>query len=422
MSSKERFEESLRLLPGGVSSPVRSYAPYPRFLRSGSGPRVTDVEGKEYVDYVLGFGPLLLGHAHPAVTAAVAERAARGTLFGAPVEEEIELARRVRALYPSIEKMRFVSTGSEATAHAIRLARGATGRKLVVKIDGGFHGAHDAVLAKAGSGLATFGIPGSAGVPEEVARLTLTLPFNDLPAMEETFRRHGGDVAAVLLEPVLANVGPILPQPGYLEGVRRITREHGALLVFDEIVTGFRLALGGAQEAYGVRPDLTTLGKALGGGLPLALFGGRADLLDRVAPSGPVYQAGTFSGNPLSLAAGAAALDTLSREGVSRANRAAQEIRAGLADLVEDERLPYAVAGTASLFALFFGPGPVRSYADAKRSDAKRYLAWFRELLEAGVYLPASQFETCFSSNAHGPEEVRTTIEAMDAALRSVAP
>lgn len=419
MNSRELHDEALQLMPAGVSSPVRSYAPYPRAMRSGRGSRITDVEGRSYLDYCLGYGPLVLGHAHPAVVAAVQARAAQGTLLGAPCEEELELAKLVRRHYPSIASMRFVSTGAEAVMHALRLARGATGREVVVKIDGAFHGAVDGLLARAGSGAEPFGVPTSAGVPAAVARLTAAIPFNDVEAARALFEKRGSEIAAIIVEPVMANVGPIAPEKGYLELLRKLTADHGALLVFDEIVTGFRVGLGGAQEAYDLTPDLTTLGKVLGGGLPLGLLGGKREILERLAPLGPVYQAGTFSGNPLSLAAGIAAIQELERVKLTQAERVAEELRSGLADISEDLGLPTTVAGIGTLFQLFFAPGPVRDAAGARAADSERFLRTFRGLLEHGVYLPPSQFETCFTSNAHSLEDARITLEAVGACLKA---
>jgi glutamate-1-semialdehyde 2,1-aminomutase len=405
-------------MPGGVSSPVRAYAPYPRYIRRGRGSRIWDVDGRSYVDYCLGFGPLIHGHAHPYVVERVRQAVEDGVLFGAPTEGEVRLARKVRTLFPSIEAMRFVNSGTEATMHAVRLARGFTGRPDIVKVEGGFHGAHDAMLVKAGSGATTFSAPDSLGVPRDVAKHTLLVPFNDLDAMGRVVKRRRKTLAAVLLEPMLGNVGPIPPRPGYVEGVREITEEHDVLLILDEVITGFRLALGGAQERFRVAADLTALGKVLGGGLPVGLFGGRRDIMDLVSPLGKVYQAGTFSGNPVTMAAGLATVEWLERVGLAATDALAARLRDGLQDVLARRGLPARVQGMASMYQLFFSRRPVTDYAAAKGCDAPRFLRLFRALLRRGVYVPPSQYETCFLSTAHTVEDVEATLEAYEACLK----
>lgn len=421
-SSKELYQEALHLLPGGVSSPVRAYGPYPRFLRRGRGSRVEDADGRAYVDLCLGFGPLIVGHAHPHVVERVRARLEEGTLFGAPVEEEILLAKRIVGALPSVEKVRFVNTGTEATMHALRLARGATGKTKVVATEGGFHGAHDALLVKAGSGAATLALPKSKGVPEEAVVHTVLVPYNDADALRRALRDHRGEVAAFLLEPVMGNVGTVPPQGDYLPEIREVTEEADVLLFFDEVITGFRLGPGGAQGYYGVTPDLTTLGKVLGGGLPCAAIGGPADLLDHFAPTGGVYQAGTFSGNPLSLTAGLATLEVLERAGYEGLRRLGQRAVAGLRALVEAGGYPLSVQGVESMFQLFFRPGEVANYAQALESDGKGFLRFFQGMLEAGFSLPPSQFETNFLSTAHTEEEVDAFLAAAEGVLAEVVP
>lgn len=406
------------MLPAGVDSPVRYFAPHPVVFARGEGPWLVDVDGNRYLDLNLGFGPLVLGHAHPAVVEAVRAQAAQGTLYGAPSELEAALAERVARHMPPVPMLRFTSTGTEAVMHALRLARAVTGRDAVVKADGGFHGSSDALLVKAGSGAATFGVPGSAGVPADTARHTLVVPFNDLDALDAALRAR--PCAAVLLEPVLANIGPIPPEPGYLEGARRLATEHGALLVLDEVVTGFRLGLGGAQGHYGVRADLTVLGKVLGGGLPCAAFGGQRALMERLAPLGDVYQGGTFSGNPLSMAAGLATLAQLEGGALDALSKRGERLRAALADAVRDRRAGV-VQGVGSMFQCFLtgDPGPVRDAAAARRVDRERHMALLRGLLDRGFYLPPSPWETCFLSTAHADDHLRAFAEAFDACLAS---
>lgn len=406
MKSADLFREATGLMPGGVSSPVRAIAPYPFYTASAAGSYLETVDGIRLLDCCLGYGPLILGHAPGVVRAAVEAQLARGWLYGTPTPAELELAREIIADHPSVEQVRFVSSGSEATMAAIRLARGYTGRTGLVKVEGGFHGAHDGVLVKAGSGATTLGIPDSAGVLPGVAARTLQVPYNDAEALEAVLSADD-DVAAFIIEPVLGNIGPILPDEGYLEDVREITRAHDVLLIFDEVITGYRLGIGGAQVRYGVTPDLTTLGKVVGGGLPIGVFGGRAEIMKLVAPAGPVYQAGTFSGNPLSLAAGLAAVRWL--KGHREVYDRFEEATRGLAESVDPRVGSFVRCG--SLFKHFFRSEPPMNYAEAKQSDTVAFRRFWERMLMQGVFLPPSQFETNFLSTAHGEDEM-TKLEA----------
>ncbi len=408
VKSADLFEEARTLMPGGVSSPVRAIRPHPFYAVRGQGSRIVTVEGEELIDCCMGYGPLILGHAHPLVRDAIARQLERGWLYGTPTPLELELARRVVADHPAVEMVRFVSTGAEATMAAIRLARGYTGRQDIVKIEGGFHGAHDAVLVKAGSGATTLGIPDSAGVLPDLVRHTLQVPFNDAETLAEQLQKNP-DTACLILEPVMGNIGPVLPEPGYLEEVRSITREADVLLIFDEVITGYRLGIGGAQARYRVRPDLATFGKILGGGLPIGAFGGRREIMELVAPEGPVYQAGTFSGNPLSLAAGTATLQYL---------HAHPEIYRSLETSVraigESVRGDGSFVSIGSLFQYFFRGSPPKNYREVKECDTEAFGRLWRGMLSRGVFLPPSQFETNFLSAAHTEQD----IEAIGAAYR----
>jgi glutamate-1-semialdehyde 2,1-aminomutase len=402
-------------MPGGVSSPVRSFASVggePFFVSSGRGCRVRDADGRSYIDYVMSYGPHLFGHGPTFLRQALDRASRRGTSFGAPTELEVRLAERVAKLVPSIEMVRFVSSGTEATMSAVRLARGATGRRRILKTDGGYHGHADGFLVAAGSGVATLGIAGSPGVPEEIAALTTVIPYNDAGALEAALEKFRGEVAAFIVEPVAANMGLVIPRPGYLEAARELTRRHGALLIFDEVISGFRLAAGGAQEIYGVAPDLTTLGKILGGGLPVGAYGGSRALMEHMSPAGPVYQAGTLSGNPLAMSAGLAMLAEIERRppyaelerlGALLETLLRDEIsKRGLADRVSLPRM-------GSLLTLFFAPGPIQDFAGAKRAATQRYATFFHAMRERGVFLPPAQFEAWFVSTAHGDAEIRRT-------------
>ena len=408
------------LFPGGVNSPVRAFAGVggdPFVVAKGEGARIWDVDGNEYIDYVLSWGPLVLGHAAPIVLDALRETMALGTSFGIPTGLEIRLAELVRARMPHVEMMRFVSSGTEATMSALRLARAATGRDILVKFDGCYHGHGDSFLVRAGSGVATLGLPNSPGVPNALAALTLTVPFNDIPALEQLLAAHGDRVAAIFVEPVVGNAGFIAPDAALLPALRRLADAHGALLVFDEVMTGFRVAPGGAAEYFGVLPDLTTLGKVIGGGLPVAAYGGRRDLMEMVAPSGPVYQAGTLSGNPLAMAAGIATLTALTpglHEGIALRTRALVE---GLRGIAAHRGVPFTADSAGTMFGFFFRAEPVRSYADARSADVELFRRFFHAALARGVYLAPSAFEAGFMSSAHGDAEIALTLERLDSAM-----
>jgi glutamate-1-semialdehyde 2,1-aminomutase len=424
--SEELFDRARGVIPGGVSSPVRAFKAVggsPPFVARAEGARIVDEDGNTYVDYVGSWGPMIHGHAHPAILDAVREAAARGTSFGAPCALEVELAERVVRHVPSVEKVRFVSSGTEATMSALRLARGFTGRSKILKFDGCYHGHADSLLVAAGSGVATLGIPGSPGVPEGTVADTLVVPFNDTAAVEAAVAEHASDLAAIIVEPVCGNMGTVAPQPGYLDALRDITRANGTVLIFDEVMTGFRLGLGGAQERYGVTPDMTCLGKILGGGLPAAAYGGRADIMATVAPEGPVYQAGTLSGNPLAMAAGGTAIDLLARPGVYETlEKTSAQLAEGLARTADEAGVTVTVNRVGSMVTVFFCPGPVTDYASARTSDTARFGRFFQAMLARGVWLPPAQFEAAFVSLAHGPAEIETTLKAAGASFREVAP
>ena len=424
--SRKLQQRAERVLPGGVNSPVRAFKAVggdPPFIVKGSGAHVWDADGNQYLDYLGSWGPLILGHAHPEVVAAIEEAARRGSSFGASTPGEVELAEAVLEAFPAMEKVRFVSSGTEAVMSAIRLARAATGRKYIVKFEGCYHGHGDSLLVKAGSGVATLGIPGSAGVPEELAQLTLALPFNDPKAVEKAFREFRGEIACVIVEPVVGNMGCVPPAPGFLDALRYLTSREGALLIFDEVIAGFRVAYGGAQELYGTRPDLTTLGKIIGGGLPVGAYGGPAELMDQVAPLGPVYQAGTLSGNPLAMAAGLATLKHLRehREIYGQLERRAASLVEMVLSAAKDAGVAVTANRVGSLFTWFFTGEPVTDWTSAAKSDTKLFGKFHRAMLEAGIYLPPSQFECCFLSAAHSEEDVRETVEAERKALAAIS-
>ena len=422
--SEKLFQKAQTLFPGGVNSPVRAFrgvGGVPRFMARGKGSRMWDADGNSYVDYVGSWGPLILGHANSEVLREIQEAMKNGTSFGAPSPREITLAEIVRERMPWIEKMRFVSSGTEATTAAIRLARGFTGRDDLLKFDGCYHGAGDALLVKAGSGVETLGLPDSPGVPVDLARHTLTLPFNDLPAVQQLFEQRGASIAAVIVEPVVGNMGVLVPRPGYLQGLLQTCRKHGALLIIDEVMTGFRLAPGGACGLYGIRPDLVTFGKVIGGGLPVGAFGGRADVMDRIAPAGPVYQAGTLSGNPVAMAAGAATLRQLDAGAYERLEEAAARLCQGLADAAREAGVPVQVNRVGSMFTVFFSDKPVFDAQSARACNTKRFARFFHVMLENGVYLPPSQFEAAFLSLAHGEEDLAATLTAAAKAFAEAA-
>jgi glutamate-1-semialdehyde 2,1-aminomutase len=418
--SRALLARAEELIVAGVNSPVRAFRAVggaPPFIARAAGARVWDEDGVAYVDYVGSWGPAILGHAHPAAVAAVQRAAERGLSFGAPTALEVELAEVVRAAVPSLEMMRMVSSGTEATMSALRAARGYTGRELIVKLEGCYHGHADPLLVKAGSGLATFGEPDSAGVPAGAARATLTLPFNDTDGLERLFAERGGEIAAVIVEPVAGNMGCVPPEPGYLAAIVAACRRHGAVSIFDEVMTGFRLGRGGAQERYGVRPDMTTLGKVVGGGMPLAIYGGRREIMQIVAPLGPVYQAGTLSGNPVAVSAGLATLRLCDDALYERLERLGAALEEGLGQALAAAGVVGCVQRVGSMITVFFTAGPVRSWSDAARSDRDRFARFHAGLLARGIYWPPSQFEAAFLGGAHTEADVARTVAAAREAL-----
>ena len=423
--SQQLFEQAQRVIPGGVNSPVRSFRAVqgtPPFIARGQGARVWDVDGNEYIDYLGSWGPLALGHAHPAVVDAVQRAAAAGASFGAPIAQEVELAEMICAALPSVDLVRLVNSGTEACMTALRLARACTGRPKIVKFAGNYHGHADGLLVQAGSGALTHGVPTSAGVPESYAAETLIADYNDLASVASLFDAWPDAIAAVIVEPVAGNMGVAPPAPGFLAGLRQITADHGALLIFDEVITGFRVAYGGAQTLYGVTPDITTLGKIIGGGLPVGAYGGRRDIMQLVAPLGPMYQAGTLSGNPLAVAAGVATLTELQRPGVyEQLEAAAARLTDGIAAAFARAEVPAAINRVASMFTGFFHPGPVSTLAQAEQSDTAAYGRYFHALLARGVYIAPSQFEAGFVSIAHTAADIDRTITAVGDALAALA-
>ncbi len=423
--SREIFERAEKVLVGGVNSPVRAFRSVggePLIIERGSEQHLYDADGNELLDYVCSWGAMILGHANPAISEAIADQARRGTSFGVTTELELELATLITRAIPFIEKIRFVSSGTEATMSAVRLARGVTKRDFIVKFEGCYHGHADSFLSQAGSGLATLGIAECPGVPQALAALTLNVPFNDLNAVERTFLQHKDKIAAIIVEPIAANMGVVLPQTGFLKGLLEISKKNGALLIVDEVITGFRLHNGSVQELLGIEADLTTLGKIIGGGVPVAAYGGRADLMDHVAPLGPVYQAGTLAGNPLAMRAGIAALKQLTKTGLyEEMTQLARRLVFGLRAELADAGIPAQVNAIGSLSTVFFTPEPVRNYADAKRSDTKRYAKFFREMLDRGIFLAPSQFEATFVSAAHTSEDIDRTLAAAHEALQVIS-
>ena len=419
--SEELFERAKAVLPGGVNSPVRAFRAVggtPFFVARAAGARLTDADGRTYVDYVCSWGALILGHAYPTVLDAIRTAAERGWSYGAPCEPEVELAELVRRRMPAIEVVRFVNSGTEATMAAVRLARAATQRDVILKFAGCYHGHADAFLVRAGSGVATLGLPDSPGVPAALAALTVTVPFNDTGAVEELFRRRGDELAAVIVEPYVGNAGFIAPGPGFHATLRAVCDRHGALLIFDEVMTGFRVAAGGAQERLGVRPDLTTLGKIVGGGMPVGAYGGRADLMRLVAPDGPVYQAGTLAGNPVTMAAGLATLRETERPGVYEAlERRTARLVSGIGDAARRHGVTITTGHAGSMWGTYFAPGPVRNFAEAKAADTALFARWHRAALARGVFLAPSAFEAGFVSSAHTDADIDFTVTQLDAAL-----
>ena len=418
------FKEAQKYLVGGVNSPVRAFKSVgmePLFIAKGKGSRVWDADGNEYIDYVLSWGPLILGHANDQIINAIKQVANYGTSFGAPTELEIEMAKAVIDAVPSIEMVRFVNSGTEATMSAIRLARGYTGKKKIVKFDGCYHGHVDSLLVSAGSGVATLGIPGTPGIPEEFANLTIVLPYNNIEAVEETFKKHGDDIACVIIEPVAGNMGVVAPSKEYHQKLREITKEYGALLIWDEVMTGFRLAYGGAQELYGIEPDLTTLGKVIGGGLPVGAYGGKREIMEYVAPVGPVYQAGTLSGNPLAMAGGLRQLQILKEKNpYPELDEKGKKLEEGLKFLAEKYGIPVTVNRVGSMITAFFTDKEVVDFETAKSSDLEKFAKFFRLMLEKGVYLAPSQFEAAFLSTAHSWEDIEETLNKAEDSLKNL--
>ncbi len=421
MKSEELFRDAEKLIPGGVNSPVRAFksvGTFPRFIARGEGCFLFDVDGKRYIDYVGSWGPLILGHRHPAVIQAIRTALDQGTSFGAPTEREVEMAKLVTDCVPAIEMIRMVNSGTEATMSALRLARGATGRRGIIKFDGCYHGHADALLVKAGSGLMTLGIPGCLGVPDETVRHTHVGRYNDLGSVQRIFEQVPNDIAAIIVEPVAGNMGVVPPLPGFLEGLRELADRHRSLLIFDEVMTGFRVALGGAQERFDITPDLTCLGKIIGGGLPVGAYGGRRDLMRHIAPSGHVYQAGTLSGNPLAMAAGIATLTVLRNDDpYPTLERRSAALGDGLAASAKRYGVPHQICRVGSMLTLFFSESPITDDLSSAQSNTERFGIFFRRMLEAGVYIPASQFEAWFVSTAHDDAAIEATLEAADRAF-----
>ena len=423
--SQMLFDRAKKIIPGGVNSPVRAFGSVqatPIFIREAQGSRIIDVDGKEYVDYVMSWGPMILGHSHPLVTEAICQAAGRGTSYGAPTELEVEMAELIIDSIPSLEMVRMVSSGTEAVMSAIRLARGYTGKNKIIKFAGCYHGHADSLLVKAGSGVATLGIPGSLGVPAALAELTITVPFNDIEALETAVQDHRDDLACVIIEPVAGNMGVVLPKPGFLEKLRDITEKQGILLIFDEVITGFRLAYGGYQNLIQIEPDLTCLGKIIGGGLPVGAFGGKRDIMEKLAPSGPVYQAGTLSGNPIAMTAGLTTLQILRdhQEAYEMLDRKTFHICDEILKLFQKKGLPVRINRAGSMFTLFFTPEEVFDFASALQSDTGGFARYFRGMLANGISLAPSQFEAAFLSFAHTPDDMDKTLEACAQTLKAL--
>ncbi|KZX13770.1 glutamate-1-semialdehyde 2,1-aminomutase [Methanobrevibacter oralis] len=415
MYSEELFNESKKYFPGGVNSPVRAFKPYPFFVKSAGGSKITDVDEKTYIDYCLAYGPLILGHANPKVVREVSNQLTIGSAYGTPSENEIKLAKEIVDRIPSAEMLRFTNSGTEATMSAIRLARGFTGRNKIVKFEGAYHGAHDYVLVKSGSGAAT--LPDSLGIPEDTTKNTLSVPFNDEEALVGLIKEEGENIACIILEVVMGNVGCIEPKKGFLEFLRKITEENGIILIFDEVITGFRVARGGAQDYYNVTPDLTTLGKIVGGGLPMGAFCGKKEIMELIAPNGPVYHAGTFSGNPISVQAGISTLQQLDDKLYKDLERKGNFLRSNIKSIVDEQEYNVQPVGLASMFQIYFNPSEVYNYVDAQASDRRKFLRYFKSLLKEGVFIPPSQFECNFISSAHSMEDIQNTIDSIDLAL-----
>jgi glutamate-1-semialdehyde 2,1-aminomutase len=422
--SRRLFEEAKKHIPGGVNSPVRAFRSVggePLFIKKAKGSKLVDADGKTYIDYVLSWGPMILGHTHPRVTAALKKAIANGTSYGAPTEIEITLAKMVKKAVPSIEMVRMVSSGTEATMSAIRVARGYTGRDKIIKFDGGYHGHGDSLLVKAGSGVATFGLPDSPGVPAELAKLTITIPYNDIDAFKDVASREGEQIACIIVEPVAGNMGCVPPEPGFLEGLRQVCDQYGIILIFDEVMTGFRVAYGGAQQRYKIKPDLTCLGKVIGGGLPVGAFGGRREIMEKVAPIGPIYQAGTLSGNPLAMTAGIETLRLLSKPGVYKTlEKISADLEQGLRAAAAEAGVPVTFNRVGSMFTGFFTDQKVKDFSSAKTSDTIRFGKYFLSMLKNGVNLAPSQFEAGFVSLAHTRSDIGKTVEAARKSLKGL--
>ncbi len=422
--SKKAFKEAVKLMPGGVNSPVRAFKSVnmdPIFMERGKGSKIYDIDGNEYIDYVLSWGPLILGHSNDQVVESIKKVAENGTSFGAPTEIENELAKLVIERVPSIEVVRMVSSGTEATMSALRLARGYTGRNKIIKFEGCYHGHGDSLLIKAGSGVATLGLPDSPGVPEGVAKNTITVPYNDLESIRYAFEQYGDDIAGIIVEPVAGNMGVVPPQPGFLEGLREITENNGSLLIFDEVMTGFRVGYNCAQGYYNVTPDLTCLGKVIGGGLPVGAYGGKAEIMERIAPSGPIYQAGTLSGNPLAMTAGFETLSQLTPESYDEFSRKAVLLEKGLKKAAEKYSIPHTINRAGSMIGIFFTNEEVKNYEGAKSSDLEMFAEYYREMANEGVFLPPSQFEGLFLSTAHTDEDINKTLLAAEKAFEKIS-
>jgi len=416
MKSEELYKEAQNYLPGGVDSPVRAYKPYPFFAKEAKGSKIIDVDGNSYIDYCLAYGPLVLGHANEKIMDKVAEQLKIGSAYGVPTENEIKLAKLVIKKVPCAEMVRFVNSGTEATMSAIRLARAATGKKKIIKFEGSYHGAHDYVLVKSGSG--AVGLPDSPGVPEDTTKNTVLIPFNDEEAVVDLIKREGNDIAAIIVEPIMGNVGFIPPKGDYLKFLREITSQNDIILIFDEVITGFRIAEGGAQEYFGVTPDLVTFGKILGGGFPIGALAGKKEFMEMIAPAGTVYQAGTFNGNPVSITAGLAMLNQLNDDFYAESDRKGNMIRTGIQDILSDNNLDFKIVGLSSMFQLYFTDKEVYDYNSAKSADTEKFNQYFQTLLKNGVFIPPSQFECCFISSMHDEEDIQKTLEAVGKGIK----
>ncbi len=416
MKSEELFKEAQNYLPGGVDSPVRAYKPYPFFAKEAHGSKIIDVDGNSYIDYCLAYGPLVLGHANQKIMDDVAQQLKIGSAYGVPTENEIKLAKLVIKKVPCAEMVRFVNSGTEATMSAIRLARAATGKKKIIKFEGSYHGAHDYVLVKSGSG--AVGLPDSPGVPEDTTKNTVLVPFNDKETLTDLIERERNNIAAIIVEPIMGNIGFIPPKGDYLKFLRKITAENDIILIFDEVITGFRIAEGGAQEYFGVTPDLVTFGKILGGGFPIGALAGKKEFMEMIAPAGTVYQAGTFNGNPVSITAGLAMLNQLNNDFYAESNKKGNMLRTGIQDILDDNNLNFKVAGLSSIFQTYFTDKEVYDYTSAKSADTEKFSQYFHTLLKNGVFIPPSQFECCFISSMHDNEDIQKTIEAVEKAIK----